>query len=332
MSLLARVALGVLLLERLARASEPELAELDYDPGGLDECPEEGAFRIEVVKRLGRDPFSPGALRKIRVRLGRNGAVLSALVSVEEAAQSRGERRIETRASCTELASGAALAVSIAIDPLVALAGGSQAPSADLPAKPAPEAPARSLPAPSPAAGPPTGSRVRRPTRIFLRGGARAFAGLVPALGVGPSVGFGAQWGSWSLSLDGFSVLPRTERQAGSPRAASVSWLGLEVSPCVHLVAARGCALFAAGRVSARGEGVDEPRRESTWQALAGFGLGYSLFVGRFSFTPSAAALARLTMTELAFDDETLWTTPRWVGSLRLEIGYDIARSPREQP
>src|SRR4051812_30868867 len=93
MPLAARVALGVLLLQRLAYAADPEVADLEYDRNQIDECPDEGAFREGVFKRLGRNPFVPGAKRRIHVELARQRQGFSALVRVEESGRIRGERR-----------------------------------------------------------------------------------------------------------------------------------------------------------------------------------------------------------------------------------------------
>jgi hypothetical protein len=61
-------------------------------------------------------------------------------------------------------------------------------------------------------------------------------------------------------------------------------------------------------------------------QANLGAGLGYSLVYGRFSFTPSVSGWARLRTTELALNDEPVWTTPDVFGGLRLEIAYGFGR------
>lgn len=325
MWLAARVALGVLMFERLARATEPEVAELEYDRADLSECPAEEDFRQRVAERLGRDPFLSGAARKIRVELTRRGSTLRALVRVAEAGQPHGERRIETRGSCEELVSGAALAVSIAIDPLVALGPASPEPavaSAPEPV-PKPEPPlARKVPVPAPPA--PQRARAASRTHAFVRAGARAWAGLVPQFSAGPSLGVGVQQATWSIAADGFAALPRTERETGTPRAASVSLLGVELAPCGRYEGIRLCALFATGALLARGEGVTDPRTRSTWHAAAGAGIGYTFSVGRFSFTPSAAASLRLLVTELSLNDQPVWRTPRWIGSFGLEVAHEF--------
>jgi hypothetical protein len=337
--------LGLLLVARSVYADGPQVAELEYNrPAALAACPDGAAFRRAVSERLRRDPFVLGAARKIRVSLARSGATLTALVHVEERGRSRGDRRIDTRADCAALASGAALAVSIAIDPAVLLGLPDESASAQVDTTSAqvkaepevkPEPSPRTKPEPSP---PPLAGKVTAPSaaasqpakaverRVFARVGLRVWAGIVPEISVGPSLGAGYQSGHWSLALDAIAVLPRTESVPETRRAVAVDLLGAELAPCAHFAGLRGCALFASGALLARGEGVDQARTGSSLYAATGLGVGYSLFVGRFSLTPSLEGSARLATTELSLDNHAVWTSPRWVGSLGLELGYDLWR------
>jgi len=334
----------VVMAARPARAAGPEVAELEYDrPAELSGCPDEETFRRAVIDRLGRDPFLRGAPRKISVLLTQTGATLTALVRVEEAGRARGERRIETRSGCSELASGAALAVSIAIDPLVALglpahpeaahpeATHPEAAHPEAAAKPAPKPAGERLKPPAASAKPPANpgpprSSERALSRAFMRGGVRAWAGVVPEISAGPSLGFGYQYGLGSLALDAIAVLPRSESVVDTRRAVAVALLGAQLSPCAHFADLRGCALFTSGALLARGEGVDDPRTGTSYYASAGLGVGYSFFTGRFALTPIIEASARLTTAQLSLDSEPVWTTPRMLGSLGLEVSYDVWR------
>ena len=325
--------IGALLVPRSALAAGPETAELEYSrPAELSACPDEAAFRKRVTERMGRNPFAVGASRKIQVLFTRAGATLTALVRVEEAGKPRGERRIETRAGCEELASGAALAVSIAIDPLAAL--GAPSPSEATPPEPTPPPPEPKAPSPEPKnAPPPARARAGRASepeaivqRWFVRGQGRAWLGAVPGVGEGLSLGLGFRRDWASLGLDGSAVLPRTESVSGTRRAVAVALLGAQLSPCAHFSALRGCALFASGALFARGEGVDNPRTATSYYAAAGIGLGYSFFSGRFTLTPLIEASARLSTAQLSLDDQLVWNTPRLLGSFGLELAYDLAR------
>lgn len=317
-----------------ALAAGPETAELEYTrPAELETCPDEEAFRQRVTERMGRNPFTIGASRKIRVLFTRAGTTLTALVRVEERGKPRGERRIETRAGCEELASGAALAVSIAIDPLAALGPPSSAEAEAAAPTPQPPAPETRRSTPQKTAPPSQSDRaarapVPRPAvqRWFVRGQGRAWLGAVPGVAEGLSLGFGFRRDWASLGLDGSAVLPRTESVSSTRRAVAVALLGAQLAPCAHFSALRGCALFASGALFARGEGVDNPRTATSYYAAAGVGLGYSFFSGRFTLTPVVEASARLSTAQLSLDDQPVWSTPRLFGSFGLELAYDLAR------
>lgn len=319
---------GALLVSRPLVAASPEIAELEYSRSrDLEGCPDEAAFRHAVAERLRRDPFVPGAARKIRVRLTRSHEILTALISVERAGQAPGERRIDTRGGCEELASGAALAVSIAVDPLGALDLSSEGAPADAAPEPAPPpkpAPPlkRAPPAPLPPHRSAVNPRQRSKPRLTVQGGARAWVGIVPELSVGPSLGFGVEHDSWSLALDALFVFPRSQNVAGTPHAISVRYGGAQFSPCWHVARFRSCALLGAGALLARGQGISEPRSGTSWYATLGVGLGYSFVLGDFSLTPLVEISTRLSSSALALDDQVLWTTPRALGSLGFELGY----------
>lgn len=309
-----------------ARADPGGVAELGYErPADLDECPDEAALRLAVVERLRRDPFVRGAQRKIQVRITRSGPSLVAIVSVDEAGVDRGQRRIETRAGCAELGSAAALAVSIAVDPVAALAD----PGEGEVAKPAP--PPAPQTKPEPARPPPLRLTLSRQARDagfapFVRVGARAWIGAVPSLGAGPSLGFGFRLGRWSAALDAVAVLPETQRVDGTSREIAVGLLGAQLSPCVHLAGFRSCALLTSGVLFAQGRGVAKPRSERAWYATAGVGIGYSFSAGRVSLTPLVEAGLRLETAQLSIADQLAWSTPRALAALGVEVGYTLGR------
>jgi hypothetical protein len=260
-------------------------------------------------------------------------------VRVQDMGEPRGERRIDTATSCEDLASGAALAVSMAIDPIAALgpAPSGEPEGSEPEQQPEPEPkltePAEPEPAePEPPPPPPPALSLRVPERALTseRGrfvawaGARAWSGVVPALSVGPSLGLDYARGLWSLGLDAFVVPAQTERAFGSARAVSVSLYAAELTPCVRLSELQACALFASGALLARGEGVARPQTGQSFFAAAGLRLGYSLALGRFSLTPSTQVAVRLQRSVLFLDDTPVWTTPRALGALGLDVGYEL--------
>lgn len=297
---------------------------LDYERSGkVDACPDEAAFRTAVVARLGRDPFVAVATRKIVVRLSGSGSGWTALVRVEQDGASSGERRIDAKAGCDELAAGAALAVSIAIDPLGALGG---APPEARRAAPEAKAKVPLTPAPAAARAQPSAAReaVRAPGVWFTRAAAKAWIGAVPRLSVGPSLGLGYRAETWSLAVDGFGVLSRSASLASSERAVSASLWGAQLVPCLEHRQLRGCAVLALARLLADGHGIDVPRSDASWQTSAGASFGYSFTAGRWSLTPVVEGAARLQRIELSLENEPVWSTPRVMAALGVELAYAL--------
>jgi len=313
---------SLLLAHAGAVRAEPRLAELAYEwPADLDGCPDEAALRVAVVGRLRRDPFVRSAQRRILVRITRSNGSLVAVVSVEEAGESRGQRRIETRAGCAELASAAALAVSIAVDPVAGMGD----PNDLEDAKPEPD------PAPKPKPKPPPDVKLALPPAAreaqnepFVRVAARGWAGAVPSLGAGPSLGVGFRRGAWSVALDALAVFPEKQSVAGTTRAITVGLFAAQLSPCIHAANFRGCVLLTSGALFAQGRGVAQPRSEWSWHATAGMGTGYSFFAGRFSFTPLVEVALRLETAQLSISDQLVWTTPRALAAFGVELGYSL--------
>jgi hypothetical protein len=308
--------LASLLESNLASAAEALVAELEYEASGAqDTCPEPATFRASVTERLGRDPFVAHAPRKIFVKLERVGSTFTALVRVVEGGTALGERRIEAQADCAELVAGAALAVSIAIDPLVALGPPREA-------EPAPPPRAVAIAAPPPIDA--TAGAENPRGNWFVLAGLEARLGAVP----GPAVGvrLGAGYGSrvWSLALHGFGVLPRSAELAGTRREVSASLWGAELAPCWALRGTRGCVLLASGVLLARGGGVDVPLSDASWHVASGASFGRSFAMGALSLTPTIAAGLRLRTTLLSLEGQPVWTTPRLMASLGLELGYRL--------
>lgn len=290
-------------------------------------CPDEARFRAAVVQRLGRDPFVPETRRRIVVQLTRGPASWTALVRVMEHGTVLGERSIDAAASCEELAEGAALAVSMAIDPLLGLGSSAVSPASEVEPKAAPES--KSAPPPrAPSAGssaPPQPVQTARSVGSWVaRAGARVWLGAVPGWSAGPSLGFGQRRPAWSLWLDAFGVLPRTHEVAGTERAVSASLWGAQLVPCHESRWLRSCILARSGVLWASGRGVDVPESGVSWLASLGAGLGHSFDWDRISLTPSIEGDFRFQRTVLSLDGEPVWTTPRVTGCLSLELGYRL--------
>ncbi len=305
-----------LALPSVARAEVPQTAELVYDVAPVaDACPDEVRFRLAVTQRLGRDPFVLGDRRKIAVTFARTPSGYAAEVRTLDGVEERGRRRIEADEGCAEVASGAALAVSIAIDPLVLLR--SEPPPKPPAAEPRPSP--RGAPAPRPKPAP---ARVSKPTEPTWQAsvGGHGWAGAVPKPSFGASLGLRLRSGAWSLGVGAFAVLPREERREGTPLAVSAELYSGALTLCGHAGVLRLCALGEFGVLVAHGHGVDRPRSDRTAHVASGATAGLVLRHGRFSVAPVVGAAARLRKTSLILDGTQVWKAPTLFGSLGVEL------------
>lgn len=124
----ASIVLGTqvfLAAEPSARAAEPAASEprfrLDLSEV-VEGCPHEQQVRALIVARLGFDPFAPDAKARIRIEFRRTDSRFEARIQRLDGDTLRGERTLHEPEDCGELAAASALAASILIDPLGALA------------------------------------------------------------------------------------------------------------------------------------------------------------------------------------------------------------------
>jgi hypothetical protein len=304
-----------------ALAEVPVTAELEYDAARVaDVCPDEAAFRRAVTQRLGRDPFVLDAPRKIAVSLRRTSSGYSAEVRTLDGTEERGRRRIEASGGCAEVASAAALAVSIAIDPLVLQRFEAPREPPTSAAERAPRAVSEPVRARPGLVAAPAPSQTRWEATL----GGHVWAGAVPKLSVGPSLGVGVQSGSWALGLHAFGVLPREKPLEPTPLAVSAGLFGTAVAACGLAGAWRLCGVGEFGVLIARGHGVDHPLSDRTAHLAAGVAAGYSFRRGRFSVTPLLEGDVRLRQTTLVLDGKQVWQAPTLFGSLGIELGLTL--------
>lgn len=138
------------LLLAVALAVEPTQQLRFERTAAAQACPDEAALRRAVAERLGKDPFTPDGQRTVRVTFDATDAGLSAEVQLTDGAgATQGTRRLESaQRDCAELAQSAALAVGIAVDPLVLTRPPVPTPAADAGAPARPEEPSVAAPAP----------------------------------------------------------------------------------------------------------------------------------------------------------------------------------------
>ena len=118
-------ALLAVALDQTSLAAPPHrFVRFSYERGsGTSSCPDEAAVRGAVAERLGYDPFAGDAPESVVVKLKRTDRGLRAEVEIRDrSGHATGARSLDSasaRNDCTELASALALAVALAIDPLL---------------------------------------------------------------------------------------------------------------------------------------------------------------------------------------------------------------------
>jgi hypothetical protein len=299
-----------------ARASAVEPIRLEVDAEMPEGCPGAEALRAQVERRLGPGTLDDGAARGVRAGIRRTDGALTGTVTLVAAdGRVAGERRLEAApGECGELVKAMALAISIAADPLQALAPEPPEPPPPEPPPaveppPPPEPPPLTLaappipdvPAPSPA---PPGLDL-----VVALGGAVSL-GTAPALAPGLTLEVGARSGWWSVAAEARGDLPAGEEVAGGEVRATL--LAGTLVPCAHAGPWAACALATAGLL--RGEGVDF---EDTFRVDAPYLAGGLRGLAEWPLNEAlglrfwADLRAPITRVTLRVDDDVVWKSPR---------------------
>jgi hypothetical protein len=261
-------AVALALAPRGARADAPAAhARLVYfvDPTATG-CPSADEFRAAVSARAGHELFGEPSDVPIDVTLRRTDATYVATVGLPEApGTAAATRELRSETGCAELATAAALVVSIALDPESVL----RAPPA----------------APPPAPPTPPTAPASRSWRAFIGAGPRGAWGLTPepTAGLALSASAMSERLSFGVELGGF--LDNEARYARG--SVSVLPLTLTFLPCGMAAHVELCAVARLGLLRGTGAGFTED--DSTWKAFGAAGLRGAAFVdvGRLRFRAS---------------------------------------------
>ena len=296
----------------MAHAEAIEPAVLDYAVApNAEACPDAGAFGDAVTARLGYDPFSASAGRRVIARVEHAGSAYRGSVDLRDARGALlGSKTLEAR-KCDDLVSAMSFAVSMALDPRRTLRG----PPAPAPV-PAPmsvpaNAPAAvSLPDPLPDASPEAerASTGRPPIRphVFV-GGAVATLGPIAGFTEVLIGGAGLRYGAASLDVEGRFYAPSSvSAGAGQVRTST---LGVAVLPCAHVDPFFVCANFFLGALQGAAETIEAPAQATTLFSQAGLRLGAAIPISGVGLEPYVDALATLTRTQVTFRGTPVWST-----------------------
>jgi hypothetical protein len=278
---------------------------------GAEHCGNEARLREAVAARLGYDPFFPGAGRTIVASIRREaGGLVGNVELLDAAGLVRGQRELRAPlAQCSELLSGMALAISIAIDP------------SSLDRVEPPRLETSDAPGPAPPSATAT-------TEVSDRGvsdrgasasgsrwapelglGVLASSGLAPSVGAGPAALFGLRrsWFSGNAELRYQLVKQRTV----SSGALDSSLIEAAALACGHASAMFLCAELSGGWLRVSGLGVARPKTETTpvWRtgARAGVEVRLTQTLGAQVHTD---LLLNLGSQAVDLDGRRAWTSP----------------------
>lgn len=233
------------------------------------ECGDAGQVQADVVRRLGKSPFSEPSKVFVEATVSKpDGVFVAQLEMRDEAGTSLGSRRVASEApTCASLVAAAGLAIALMIDPDAALAP---------PSAPAPVPPSLPLAPPRIIAAPPEVPTPRAPQLTFGVG-ALVAARLLPQAAVGVRLGADQRLASRLHAELSLSFLPQVRQEL---RGVDVGFgltygsLGL----CYEPLAAARVTLAACGfgQVGAMSVNAYDPARSRTGQLLwstAGLGL-----------------------------------------------------------
>jgi hypothetical protein len=261
------VVLGTLAGGARARAEVPATAHarLIYfvDPTATG-CPSADELRAAVSARAGHELFGEPADVAVDVTIRRTDTAYVANVGLPGSPDTgAATRELRSEVGCAELASAAALVVSIALDPESIVRAPPPAP---------PAAVAQAAPAP----------RAPGVWRALVGLGPRGAWGLTPepTAGLALTAASVAERGSFGVELGG---LLANDAHLGRG-SVSVLPLTLSLLPCATLAHAELCGVARLGLVRGAGSGFTEDFSTSKAFAAAGVRAGAFVDVGRLRF------------------------------------------------
>ena len=320
-------------------AARVSSARLTVERGkGAELCPAPQAVREAVVRRLGLDPFTDDGVADIHVTVSADTAGLHARIAIAgDANRLPAERLLSSaRLDCRDLADSIELALSIAINPRLALAPSAPVAAPPPVSGPAPPPPSGPAPLPASSTAPPSarlptapqaparppvvvanreeagaaGPRAKVGGQLSLGVDALGTAGLGPGPALGAGVDVGIRRRRWSLELDARAVMPSSTDLTGGTVTA---WLGmLALAPCGHFHAFAACAVGGFGALRGRGEGFVLTGSATLPTFSVGARVAWERPVGeRWWLRTSAELNAVVGRAHLLVDGNEAWASPR---------------------
>ncbi|MBX7113268.1 MAG: hypothetical protein K1X64_02955 [Myxococcaceae bacterium] len=304
---------GLLLPLASAHGSHRRAIRLEYTAPAV--CPNKASFEGRLAARLGYNPVSEPATQLVTVAVQVRGELLDATFSLADfGGAQRGDRTFSGAATdCEGVLSGVALALAIALEPLLLTRGPTDA------------VPPGETHAAVPAQVPNISSASAAPSDVHLlvAVGARGAVGLLPTASAGPSVEVRLRIRSFSVAVDGDVLLAPTVDMAGGRVETSLVRAGVQL--CGHVAFASLCARGTGGALAAGGAGFDNSRRG--WQPVATFGPLLAARwrpLGGLFLQASLAIDVVLIRSAITLGAVELWNSPVVAGNAALLVGWQF--------
>ena len=326
--------------------AEPDPIPFEVDPRAKG-CPSARDFHDEVTRHTGEEGSGPLThAPRVSVRIELVGSALHALIDVDEDTTSPASptspgapadadsvvhrRQVLTAPSyaCRDLASAAAITVSLIFRAAESEETAPLEPEGSLVKKTPAEAP---LPPPPPTyprsglrAAPPRPHAVM-PLRHSLSVGAIGGKGAVPDIAIGPVFAYSATWRRrWGLTLDASLLFPRLATGAHHS-GVRVGSRTVSLAPCVYDGILFGCVAGSLGAIVGEGENVQSPETRAFLHAEVGLRVGARVpLTGPFALRADVRGELPLTRSRFLIERDTVWQTPSAMltGTLVLETTF----------
>lgn len=322
----------------------PKQVRLDHQRSlDASACPDEPALRRNVAERLGYDPFVDTAEGTLKTRIERAGEELVAeLVLIGADGAILGRRTLTSSGTdCEELASSMALAVAIAVDPLVITRPPAPPPPTDAAPDTSTDDDWAGFPPNAPAAPPTSTSTAGLPPRAEPPAVARpppavseprwlqvglvglASLGTAPAIAPGLSLQGGYRSQTAFFGLEARADVP-TSIEAGRGEISAGQLVGGLVA-CAHRLWVGICGVGSAGVLRSQGIGLLNPQSASTlWVTLGGRALLDIPLTPAVRLRFQGDLTAQPTRTSLMVGTESVWKSP----TVSLTLGGGVTWSP----
>jgi hypothetical protein len=329
-------------------ACEPKLVvDLDYrTDSALEGCPSEHAFRAQIRRQLGYQPFLASSPHKVVARAAADSHGIKGFVRwYDRSGKLRGERELRApNHDCATFARSMSFAIAVQIQFLEEKAAQPAERALEIASKSEPSAQAiEKTETASPASGARATESGASPSSRF---DSSAESGLRPPwqfmIGAGPGVRFGVgprttaegrvfvlvRRNPFAVELGADASLP-TRNSSAEGGGFELNLAGGSLSGCAFVQLVSVCLVNRLGRVEVRGYGVDRPR--STSRLVAELGPRLALprsFATGWMGSLRIEALVALSPWRVTLREQEVWRAPR----LSLSIGLDLMAIFNDNP